>query len=316
MKSVLGLIFTYFFVCLVGTTAGALCYMLYKGCLLFVVGTPMNILSLSMFIQGIQLVLPIILLSSPLFLTLYRIRHSQNQTHLLITYIILVVLSWTVIFRLGICFLRSYSPRSYITVSLPSTGYFRSDKETVTYYSSYSQERPVTLSGIQVKLVGIQQYVNSVTPFEGEQVPQNDDKEFKESLIEPFLKMPVTLARVLMVFSVLCNTAYITYGEGLLQWCFFISIGLALSSVYGLVRMSSWKLLNAFFVIAVSSVICIINSMYYLSTRFSDGALRINAWLDSFIRVQVPSVVLINVCIGIICIALGVIFSLIQRNPE
>ena len=309
------MIITYFIVCLAGTAAGAACYMLYKGCTLFVAGYPLSVFSVSFFIQGLQLLFPISLIVMPAFLSLYSVRHPGSRRAAFITYAVLGLFSWGVAMRGAMIWLRAYSVPACTKSTPLSTGYFRNLGGSVWYFTDVSglDEGHSRVSGLRISLGGEQG--PAAEPVSGKEI-ERADEEFKEPVVSGVLALPPLLVYVLQIFDTLRLVAFNAQFGTWAGWLCFLSIGPALCAVYGFVRMSSWRLLNCFFILVAFSGVLVANKEYYVSPLFNTAEVVVNGWLAKTVHVQIPFICLLNIAVTCICLAVGIIAAPRWHNNQ
>ncbi len=109
------------------------------------------------------------------------------------------------------------------------------------------------------------------------------------------------------------------FSGGILKWLEFLSLALALSSIYGLSELFSWKLINAVLTILCYVGILVLNTVYYLpsfakirESAFANG--EIFALLGKVLNE--PLLCLFNVVFGLVCIAIGTITYFVRTRAK
>jgi hypothetical protein len=313
MKSVIGMILTYVAVCVFGTLLGAVFYMLYVSCILFVAGTPFAAVSLSAFLHGCILFFPACLLFSSLFLTLYKIRHPEGFLVPFCVYLVLGFVTWTVFFPFSLRIIKMQTVDTMSGKKMLSPGFFRYSGDTVYYFTTVTKNGKA--SGMGIRLGSSGDVREPVFLFTGMQLEDDSDTPFSDSLAGNVLLMPALLGVMVRNISILYRAALSVSGTGgWIRWLFFASLGLGLLSVYGLVRCTTWRLLNTFLVIFSTVSLCLINSFYYhVPVFFSSAEKILNDWTVKIMPFHIPFIVVVNMFFCLIFSLTGII-SILRKD--
>ena len=99
--------------------------------------------------------------------------------------------------------------------------------------------------------------------------------------------------------------------KGIFSWLLVCSFGFALWSVYGLIRVSSWKLINTFMIIFMQGFIILINGIYY-SERFEILHSLIPS--NNLFSGSELLLAIINFVVGIVLITVGIISTCLRKR--
>jgi len=308
MKSVIGFIIIFFGTCLFGSSIIAVLYMFYIECTCFVAGVPLSFFSVPFFLYGFAQALPIILLLSPMFLSLYRIRHPSGFILPLTVFVCLNILIWSILLPFSIRLLESIPENPVAGQPVLSPGYFRTKDNTVYYFTSVSDKNMA--AGLGINLNEIDKSQNGIFSFDNMHLQREADSTFAEPLIRDTLAVPSLLKKIFSLFTILLSEAVISFGKGLSGWALFASFGLTLATVYGFVNFFSWRLLNGFQVVFMTIGILLLNSIYYGTGLF----LGLDAWLNGytakFVSFYIPSIAAVNVICCVLFLITGIISTI------
>jgi hypothetical protein len=308
MKSVIGFIIIFFGACLFGSSVIAVFYMFYIECTCFVAGVPQSFFSVPVFLYGFAQALPIILLLSPMFLSLYRIRHPSGFIFPLTVFICLNILIWSILLPFSIRLLESIPENPVAGQHILSPGYFRTKDNTVYYFTSVSDKN--TAAGLGINLNEIDKPKNDIFAFNDMLLQKDAGSTFTEPLVRDTLAVPSLLKKIFSLFTILLSEAVIYLGKGLAGWALFASLGLTLATVYGFVNFFSWRLLNGFQVVFMTIGIFLLNSLYYGTGLFWGLDTWLNGYTVKMFSFPIPSIAAINVICCVLFLITGIISAI------
>lgn len=311
LKTSLKMIISYFLICTVGTILLACLYMIYSSCTLLIAGDAFNVFSRNLFFSGLVKALPICIAVSSIFLALYLIRHPSEVLVPLITYLILGFVSWFILLPLTTVFSAKMKPFTVIeNDERPvSENYFRESNDQIVYISSYNANGYV--DGTVVELSPTERGVFSFTD-----IPLAErTSEFSDSLIERTVTVPDICSVFVKGINVLFNTGTEYWSRGFIYWICFASVGIALLSLLGLKRMSSWRLINVFSIMAMAVIIFIANAAYYGVPQLQKYTFAVDQWFIKYTVIPNPCAVLFNTVITLIFTVWGIINAVVNA-PE
>lgn len=311
LKTSLRMIIAFFLICTVGTILSACLYMIYSSCTLLIAGDAFDVFSRSLFFTGLVKALPVCIVISSVLLALYLIRHPSEVVVPLITYLLLGLASWFVLLPLTNTLAVKLEPiTGFEKEERPlSENYFRKNNDQIVYISTYNAEG--NADGTVIELSPVERGVYSFTEVPLAEHPS----EFSDVLIEETVTVPSVCSLVIKAIGVMFSTGRDYLSKGYLSWIFFASFGLALLSLLGLKRMSSWRLINVFMILTLAVVIFSFNAAYYGVPEFQKYTFKIDQW---FLRIPVipnPSAVLFNMIVTLVFTVFGII-NAILKAPE
>lgn len=311
MKQILKMIVAFFLICIIGTFCGAFLFILYVQCTGYVAGTVITPFQMRLFIAGFLMALPATLMVSPLFLTLYAIRHSIKLSGSIAFFVIQFIV-WSLLFPLASTPLINQNS-SFFCKNMASVGYFRKYGNNLYYYTkiSPSESRNYEVAkGLKIKLSEF-----SVTQVKKPEILNNEalrktTSDFSDTLAEEILIPPAMIKHVQMLFSI---PEYIS--KNIYSWHGYFSVlsmGLALIMIYVLKEISTWKLLNTILTIVTSIGILCVNSFHYRKTPFF---IDFSEKIQNSIPINVPAIIYINAFFVLILAVIGII-QLIKHKGE
>src|SRR5574344_776248 len=312
IKTSLKLIVSYFAIAVLGTLCGACLYMVYSLCTMLVAGEALKEFSLDFFIRGAFVSFPICIICSCMLLVLSLIRHPASPFFPILTYICLAVASWLVLIPLCNTLSVKYDAHNDSTVKehVVSAGLFRHDGNDVVFYTHINADK--TADGVRIT----QKDDNGdITPFSNMSVVKTNS-QFSDSRIEETVAMPKLFSFLLKGQKILTMVANASQKAGYNYWLCFATMGLALLSVSGLRRVSSWRLLNTFVVIITTASILTFNALYYGTGIFGHVPIVVDGWFRTTTFIQNPFMVICNVVVSLVFTAWGLCLDLFKKNPD
>ena len=294
MKQILGVISAFVFIIIAGTVCGAFVFNLYAQCTGYVAGTTMPLVSLPMFQTGILYALPVSILFSPLFMTLYLIRHPPKMPAVIVFYA-LEIFTCFAILPFSVKFL-DFSDGIIREKKSVSTGYFRKYGNYLYFYtltedfSDEAFEKPaerdnaghsLKVSGVKFRLSELAADSKKTEIFENvsENFVKSEDIQddagqkkggnvelFADSLAAEVLAPPMLLKgfqEILMMPVFIAKRL-----KSLADYLALVSMGLALIFVYPLKNVSWWKLGSTLCAILSTLFVLSVNALNYRQSEF------------------------------------------------
>lgn len=294
MKQILGVFSAFVFIIIAGTVCGAFIFNLYAQCTGYVAGTTVPLVSMPMFQTGILYALPFSILFSPLFLTLYLIRHPSKMPAVIVFYVLETIACF--IFLPFSVKALDFSDGIIREKKAVSTGYFRKSGNYLYFYtlvdehseadSGKTDERSsvghsVKVSGVRFRLdessvdskkTEIFENVSEslikkedFQDFDASQKKNYGGELFADSLAAEVLTPPMLLKgfQEILMMPVFIAEKF----ESLSDYLALVSMGLALIFVYPLKNFSRWKLGSTLCAILSSLFVLSVNALNY---RYSD----------------------------------------------
>lgn len=287
---------------------GELAYMVYFNTAHFVVGRPIELVNAYALARGFFIVVPVVIVLSPLFLSLYRIRHSGGGFLPVIVYILLCATTWTVLLPLFIEFKRkAEGTLSPVSKSSLTAGYFRPYSGEVAYlpHDAPAPETAVVLNSTgDENAVCFSQIDMSV--MEAESAP------FADILIRE--TVPPVPAWIVSGMDMIEMHAELAWKSGRFAWLGFLSFAFALCSTYAVSFCSDWRLVDILYLLIMDGGVLSFNLLYYSEyfKRLREAGAPLANALSFFARSGDPLLICINVSIAILCIAVGCLAAAVR----
>lgn len=310
MKTCFALIVAYIFLCVVGTASGAFLVMIYNGATHLVVGTQAMKFSSSVFLYGLSVSFPICVAVSFLFLVFAIIRHpAKKQVAGILTTIALGAFSWLVLLPLFFTFFKVVPTLNESEKAKLSPGFFRNVENSTYYFTAIDGNNngegliiTKNNSGKQLSLIN-----NYPVVF-----LQNDD--FADVLISETLSVPPLIKYCISGVKIFETAAFNAWNNGIFAWLSFASGALAMISVITWISISSWRFMNALFVIILFNGVIFFNLSYY------GGSLTKIQSLISFVNgkfLQIPCffIFAVNLIFVLIICLIALVAKITKRNP-
>lgn len=333
MKNALKMMLSYLMFLVIGTVVGILIIVEFLATVGLIAGRTQTIFANEFFIRAFFIVVPVIIVGSGTFLALYAVRHHAKKAVSAVTYVFLCLFTWLVIFPAFLVFSESSSFLAQFdsveklaeTNDAPlSKNYFRRIGNFIYFITDETpkESRPITINTV----TGLQEEKSdSVVIFMESTDPGS--MMFEVSSVSDILKVQAepftdTLIRDTMSyeflplfyrsFDLLMATAKNAWDGGIINWIFFASLGCALCSVYAFIGMSRWRIINTLAVILMTAFIVVYNYLY-----FAGFIPIIDIPLGGiFSRIDNLFLELINFCVAIVFILIGVIMSIVRFVRE
>ncbi len=320
----LKLIFFYACICIFLCFCSSVLYMVYTLCQNLVAGQTLSF-DFNLFMEGFLLFSPVVFIFGSMLMTFFFIRHPCHYILPLICYCVLYAVSWIFIIP-AISKVSTTSYETYIeakTKDMPSSGYFRRNKDKIVYYS-YVNEADNSVAGL---CIDSNLAENNVYTFSSLKL-SHKKTAFTDSLIQNSIDMPpaiaITAQKLLELSLVLRKCASQSFGSNhsFFYWLCFASMGLALLGVIGLRHFSEWRLVNMLFVAMATLGIIVGNTLGYVNPvmvgiekSFNDVFAKIGIF-KPLCTVGNPFIIFCNIFIFIILLVLFFAFEKNSRNLE
>ncbi|MBQ1949281.1 MAG: hypothetical protein II367_03885 [Treponema sp.] len=265
MRKPVALILYYLTVTMLNLAVGIFFFTQYFNSITLVAGKSIDF-SAEVIAYGLFESLPLVFILVPMFVTFYKIRHLGSPVSSCITYCALMLVTWFCFFPLTEVLQKNvYSMLTPIenleSKSDLSGGYFRNINGKLYYFVSDSKNnvadvfklfdsaRPNSYADRDFIQIGnLSRFSDSAGEFH--------DPIIKESSPEiPF--------KISEIAATLKSSARNAWDNGLIAWLCFCSLGFALTSLYSFVRISSWKLVNFYWVSFFTSIVLWFNYFYF-----------------------------------------------------
>ena len=261
MRRALSLILDYIMLLIFGTLIGFIIYLQYFGSISLVAGRTIS-LSRNIIIFGIFKTLPIIYLLLPFGLMLYKIRHKSRPVLTAFTYTALCLFTWLLLYpftlRIQEKLSSNLTPDTILKDQLPlSKNYFRTQNGNIYYFISDEQDG-------YADVITVHNEKNSESHPIPEKLDISNTSDFyinTQPFRDPLIKDTITDIpfSVIKILDSIKSQAINAKSNGYISWLAFASLGFALCGLYAFIKMSSWHLINAFTILALSSAIIFFN---------------------------------------------------------
>ncbi len=302
--------------CVFGTIAGAIIFMLYNVVTSYVVGAEMTYILPDVFFDGILVCFPPILLFVPMFRFLSLVRHkSRNKPAALAVICVLSLATW--FFLVPVCEKTAYA-ESALFERPPSeltAGYFRKLDSDIYYLNSVENKHIDALkfdnsdSGKTNSERRVEFVENQRKVFE------RDEYGFSDPLVGSILRPPSIFAAVFQGLYSMEKSAYSACASGIVGWILFSSLMFALLSSGALVSASTWRLASAFWIL-FSTVGTIALNYLYMNSYFAPFTRRLNAMGNVFIFINNNFQFIMNCVITVALLSAGIACSLGNKDPR
>ena len=289
---------------------GELAYMVYFNTAHLVAGRPIELVNAYALARGFFIVVPVVIVLSPLFLSLYRIRHSGGGFLPVAVYIILCAATWIVLFPLFIEFKWKVEPTlPPASKSSLTAGYFRPYSGGVAYllHDAPAPETAVVLNSTgDENAVCLSQIDTSV--MEAESAP------FADILIrETVPSFPVWIGSGIDMIELHAEQAW---RSGHFAWLGFLSFAIALCSTYAVSFCSDWRLVGILYLLIMDGGVLSFNLLYHSEyfERLRQAAVPLAKTFPFFVRLGDPLLICINIGSAILCIAVGCLAAVVRAK--
>lgn len=329
MKNALKMMLSYLMFLIIGTVVGIIIIVEFLATVGLIAGRTQPLFASEIFVRAFFIVAPVIIVGSCTFLALYAVRHHVKKVASALTYTFLCLLTWLVLFPAFLVFAeRSSFLAQFETVeSLAeindaplSKNYFRKAGNFIYYITDETakQSKQTTINAVtglkEEKSDSVVIFTEGIDPesmmFEVSSVSdtlKEQAEPFTDTLIRDTMSYEL-LPVFYRSFDLLMATAKNAWDAGVINWIFFASLGCALCSVYAFIGLSRWRIINTLAVVLMTACIFICNYLY-----FAGFIPIINIPLGGiFSKIDNLFLELINFCISIVFILIGVIVSIVR----
>ena len=290
---------------------GELAYMVYFNTAHLIAGRTLELVNTYALVRGFFIVVPVVIVLSPLFLSLYRIRHSGGGFLPVTVYILLCAATWIVLFPLFIEFKRkAFETLPPASKSALTAGYFRPYAGDVAYLlddASTPERAAVVLSS-----AGDENAVSIAHIDAG--VMEAESAPFDDILIrETVPSVPDWIKSGIDTIELRAERAWMS---GRFAWLGFLSFAFALCATYAISFCSDWRLVGILYLLIMDGGVLSFNLLYYSEyfEHLRRGAAPLAKALPFFARLGDPLLICINIGIGILCIIAGCLAAVVRAK--
>ncbi|MCR5495049.1 MAG: hypothetical protein K6F15_05375 [Treponema sp.] len=322
MRKPIALILDYLTVTFICVVAGIFFFTQYFNSLTLVAGKNIDF-SADIIAYGLFETLPLVFLFIAMFVIFYKIRHKSSPLSSFITYSLLIAFTWFALFPLSIVMQdKVYSMLTPIekleNKNQLSGGYFRNINGKIYYFVSDSRDDIADVFCFF-------DYSRPTSMVERDFIRIGNNSGFSETFgdfHDPIIKdtapsIPYNLDEA---FKTIKENAKNAWLNGIIAWLCFSSMGFALASLYCFIRISSWKLLNCYWVAFFTGLVIWFNYYYFqdafsfvrqvLTNLFHDGG-HLTFFLERQISLPLTC---INLIFAIIMTSVGIIKATAKRR--
>lgn len=336
MKKALSLIVYYVCILAAFCAGGVFIYYHYFNCVSLAAGSPTRTVSAAALVYGFFETLPVLFLLMGLGLQLYTARHLDGGVPYMVTYALLGVLTWALLFPVAIAGKEKvysvFEIEKKTDIPVPLTGgYFRriggaalppnSLNQTVTkdkfLYYFIRDERDGTADTLAIDLSAAGEQTGRAETLDVSE--QSELRRAAAPFQDPLVKdaLPDIPYGLIRIFSLLKKQAQDAWRGGIFSWLCFCALGFALFSTVGFVQISSWRMINIFAVIFMNGIVFFFNTVYFSDEmeflRTMPAALEES--LSQIRKVCAePALMLFNIAAGILFICAGCVFAALRRS--
>lgn len=349
MKNVLKSLFYYIIVFFILIAVVTFVYVQYLCCTHLVAGSSFPVTK-SLIGYSLSKSVPLIVFISPLILIVFKIRHPKVSPVLtFVTYLILMAATWLLALPAALKFRQSLVKRLDVSKfelnyndNIDISGrYFRRLEHNIYYFidtSAHNRSHVIELynDGNARVRYGYSRPTADQIRYPREQNINVSMASFFAAEAEPFrdtyLKkvLDTSITSVLDYAEIALFTAQKSYYTSIRAWVAFLSVAVALCSVWAYTRLSSWRLVNYLMCVATSALICFFNCAYFtklfrplrellhkvvFGVGLSGGEVpaRFTYFFDNSIDLPLA---FCNVATGLLIICAGVAVFFIRRKKE
>lgn len=291
-------------------------YMIYTLCINMVAGQQLKF-DIKLFLDGVLLFLPLVLVLQAMFMTLWMIRHPESTIMPIAFYALIYVASWVFVLPATVKEAQLEDSRyaGQNVSDKPSPGYFRSSSDKIFYYSSVSEDSSLA-NGL---CIATDKSSDNVFTFSNVRLSQKRTT-FTDSLIQNTIEMPASLSIIVRYvqdfFAILSKCSK----GGLGYWLCFSTMALPLLAVVALRRFSPWRMVSVISIIFVTFGMMAFNIAGYANSGLVAVENSINEVLTkipplrTLARISNPCVMLTNIVVFIILTAAFFAFEFKNRK--
>lgn len=326
MRKVISLILDYFLTLIVGFAIGMFICIQYFDSINLVAGERFFV-SKEIIALGIFYTLPVLFLLLPFALVLYKTRHKNNPVLSCATFAVLSLLNWFIFYPVTLKlqniaekkFSENAGNPTFLKLNDLSSGYFRRTNGKLYFFNKETESNSAEVILLE----------DSAAPLDfakEEKIDVSEKSEFYKSsspFRDPLVKETMTDIpyQAINVFHSIKFQAIRAWNHGFIPWICFCSLGFALCSLYSLIKLSSWRMINALTALVFTGLIIWFNDFYFsplnngmrnfLQSLFYESG-KLNFFIDKGIEFPL---MLINLLFGLIFTIAGIVIA-IFRNRE
>lgn len=313
VATALKLLLSYLLIIVLGTLLGAVLYMIYSLCTTLVAGQGIASFEPVVFVRGIFLCAPIVMMASSLFMVIYLICHPSHSWLPLSVYAVLCFVTWLVFIPL--VFSAWFSVSAGVEQAedkksvLLSPGYFRNEGKSLFFYTRVTEDN--VADGV---CITFDKSSGELSTFSSVELPYSE-RGFTDSLIRESVGMPRLVFVLTAGFTTVLHIAQTEYTKGYLSWLCFSSMALAFFAAAGLRHVSKWRLVSLIFVGYYSFGVIIFNGLCYSDFIVTSVQDAVNGILKNYIHVGNPFLVICNLLLAVIFAVIGLVLD-VHRKAE
>ena len=291
-------------------------YMIYTLCINMVAGQQLTF-DVKLFLEGVLLFLPLVLVLQAMFMTLWMIRHPESTLIPIAIYAAIYLVSWVFILPATsreAAFGKSQYNGQNVS-DKPSAGYFRASTDKIFYYSNVDE----TTSLANGLCVDTNKPSDNVYTFSNIRLSQKRTV-FTDSLIQNTIEMPPTLSIIVNYIKKFFTQIDQCSKGGFGYWLCFASMSLPLLAVVALRRFSQWRLVSVISIIFVTFGVLAFNIACYADNSITNMNGPINEVLTkipplkSLAKIGNPCVILSNIIFFLVLTAAFFAFEFKNRK--
>ena len=314
MKKALRLLLIYFLLMIFGICSCSVLYTIYLQILNSVAGTKIDFFDLRIFLKSLFYVIPCFCFVIGSLLAFSHVRRRGGILQLLM-YIFLMLLTWGVILPLSLKYSDNFDIQNINSSTLSEKQFRDFDKEVYYFNSNLDSEKNSTTVIIDKNhngIVQLEQMSQESAQKLYEAAAPYKDKIIKDTFDE---NAKITVSN----FQYLVSSAKTAFNSGWNYWLAFLSIGLVLSSLYGLSNLFAWRLVNISIVSVLTLLILCLNSVCLINPKIYFVINKINSTdFFSFLSryMNEPFIVLLNLIFAILFIVIGTIRYFVMKKKQ
>lgn len=324
MRKVISLISDYFLTLIVGFAIGMFICIQYFDSINLIAGERFFV-SKETIVLGIFHTLPVMFFLLPFALMLYKIRHKDNPAQSFITFVCLSLLNWFIFYPVTLK-LQNIAEKNFseknanLELKKLTSGYFRQSGGKLYFFSK--EPEPDSADVILLE--------NRAEPLDfakEEKLDLSRTSEFYRNsspFRDPLAKdtMNDIPYHVINIFHSIKFQAIRAWNYGLISWLCFCSLGFALCSLYSLIKLSSWRMINALSALFFTGILIWFNDFYFSPMNsgmrnFLHELFYESGKLNFFIvnGIDFP-LMLINLLFGLTFTATGIVIAILRNKKQ
>lgn len=319
MKKALSLIFMFFIFLFAGIIISTILYSAYLGILNYVVGLKLPVFEVSTITNAFFYILPLIILLECPVLCYYRVRHVGKLPQI-ITYIIISLICWVVLFPFTLNLQKQYFSKNDITYQKYdlTSSYFRKLDDRIFYFTdNFDSKKSGTdeLNSVVINTTENGEVLTTNLPTSKDFILYREAYPFTDNLIKD--SFSTDNLKFLIDYKIILNRGYTAFNKGITFYLGFLTFALALISLFAFSNFFNWRLINAVFIIFSTIIIFFINTFYYnpVFDTFKKQFIYNNnlfAFLGKY--VDEPLLCIINITISLILLISGFVNFIVKKS--